>query len=102
MIYAYENGKFKVKDSQGLKYTIPINRPDFFQVFPKCVIFPKSSKLLGITDAWSRRSDLGPIRSAFPVLFSKPANSGLARERNLTDFGELLPTTYSVPIKIFQ
>ena len=35
MIYAYANGEFKVKDSHGIKYTIPINRPDFFQVFSK-------------------------------------------------------------------
>ena len=26
-----ENGEFKVKDSQGYKYKIPIDRPDFFQ-----------------------------------------------------------------------
>ena len=35
MIYAYENGEFKVKDSHGDKYTIPIDRPDFYQVFSK-------------------------------------------------------------------
>ena len=32
MIYAIENGNFKIKDSHGLKYDIPLNRPDFFQV----------------------------------------------------------------------
>ena len=32
MIYAFENGFFKVKDPLGIKYQIPIDRPDFYQV----------------------------------------------------------------------
>ena len=32
LIYAYENYKFKVKDSHGKKYEIPIDRPDSIQV----------------------------------------------------------------------
>ena len=32
LIYAYENYKFKVKDSYGEKYEIPIDRPDSIQV----------------------------------------------------------------------
>ena len=32
MIYAIENQNFKIKDSHGVKYEIPIERPDFFQV----------------------------------------------------------------------
>ena len=31
-IYGYENEKFKVKDSYGRKYEIPVNRPDSQQV----------------------------------------------------------------------
>ena len=33
MIYGYENEKFKIKDSHGKKYEIPIDRPDFHQVY---------------------------------------------------------------------
>ena len=33
LIYAYENYKFKVKDSNGKKYEIPIDRPDSIQVY---------------------------------------------------------------------
>ena len=36
LIYNFENYKFKVKDSYGEKYEIPIDRPDFIQVFEKC------------------------------------------------------------------
>ena len=32
LIYAFENYKFKVKDSYGEKYEIPIDRPDSIQV----------------------------------------------------------------------
>ena len=32
LIYAFENYKFKVKDSYGEKYQIPIDRPDSIQV----------------------------------------------------------------------
>lgn len=34
MIYAFDDKKkvFKVKDSYGIKYQIPIERPDFYQV----------------------------------------------------------------------
>ena len=32
MIYALENQNFKIKDSHGVKYEIPIDRPDFYQV----------------------------------------------------------------------
>ena len=32
MIYAFENGNYKIKDSHGVKYEIPLDRPDFFQV----------------------------------------------------------------------
>ena len=32
MIYAFENECFKVKDSYGIKYEIPVDRPDFNQV----------------------------------------------------------------------
>ena len=32
MIYAVENQNFKIKDSHGVKYEIPIDRPDFYQV----------------------------------------------------------------------
>ena len=32
LIYAFENYKFKVKDSYGKKYEIPIDRPDSIQV----------------------------------------------------------------------
>ena len=32
LIYAFENYKFKVKDSYGQKYEIPIDRPDSIQV----------------------------------------------------------------------
>ena len=32
MIYAVKNRNFKVKDSHGVKYEIPIDRPDFYQV----------------------------------------------------------------------
>ena len=32
MIYGYENEKFKVKDSHGKKYEIPIDRLDYDQV----------------------------------------------------------------------
>ena len=33
LIYSFENYKFKVKDSHGEKYEIPIDRPDSIQVF---------------------------------------------------------------------
>ena len=33
LIYALDNDKFKVKDSLGVKYEIPINRPDSMQVY---------------------------------------------------------------------
>ena len=32
LIYSLDNDKFKVKDSYGRKYEIPINRPDCLQV----------------------------------------------------------------------
>ena len=32
MIYGYQNQKFNIKDSQGKKYEIPIDRPDYEQV----------------------------------------------------------------------
>ena len=32
MIYAFQNGNFKIKDSHGVKYEIPLDRPDFLQV----------------------------------------------------------------------
>ena len=35
LIYAFENFKFKVKDSHGKKYEIPIDRPDSIQVCRK-------------------------------------------------------------------
>ena len=35
LIYSMDNGKFKVKDSQGVNYEIPINRPDSVQVDQK-------------------------------------------------------------------
>ena len=35
LIYALDNDNFKVKDSLGLKYEIPINRPDSVQVNQK-------------------------------------------------------------------
>ena len=35
LIYAFENYKFKVKDSHGKKYEIPIDRPDSIQVCEK-------------------------------------------------------------------
>ena len=35
LIYSRDNDKFKVKDSYGLKYEIPINRPDSVQVYQK-------------------------------------------------------------------
>ena len=33
LIYSRDNDKFKVKDSYGKKYEIPINRPDSVQVY---------------------------------------------------------------------
>ena len=39
MIYAFENGNFKVKDSHGDKYEIPLDRPDFLQVSLMSLIF---------------------------------------------------------------
>ena len=33
LIYSRDNDKFKIKDSQGVKYEIPINRPDSVQVY---------------------------------------------------------------------
>ena len=33
LIYSLDNDKFKVKDSLGKKYEIPINRPDSVQVY---------------------------------------------------------------------
>ena len=35
LIYAFENYKFKVKDSYGKKYEIPVDRPDSIQVCRK-------------------------------------------------------------------
>ena len=35
LIYSLDNDKFKVKDSYGVKYVIPINRPDSIQVYQK-------------------------------------------------------------------
>ena len=35
LIYSLNNDKFKVMDSHGVKYEIPINRPDFIQVYRK-------------------------------------------------------------------
>ena len=35
LIYSRDNDKFKVKDSRGVKYEIPINRPDSVQVDQK-------------------------------------------------------------------
>ena len=35
LIYSRDNDKFKVKDSYGKKYEIPINRPDSIQVDQK-------------------------------------------------------------------
>ena len=35
LIYSLDNDKFKVKDSLGVKYEIPINRPDSVQVYQK-------------------------------------------------------------------
>ena len=35
LIYKFENYKFKVKDSHGEKYEIPIDRPDSIQVCKK-------------------------------------------------------------------
>ena len=35
LIYSLDNDKFKIKDSQGVKYEIPINRPDSVQVYQK-------------------------------------------------------------------
>ena len=35
LIYALDNDKFKVKDSLGVEYEIPINRPDSIQVDQK-------------------------------------------------------------------
>ena len=35
LIYSRENDKFKVKDSRGVEYEIPINRPDSVQVYLK-------------------------------------------------------------------
>ena len=32
MIYGFRNGNFKIKDSHGVKYEIPLDRPDFIQV----------------------------------------------------------------------
>ena len=37
MIYAVENQNFKIKDSHGVKYEIPIDRPDFQQVITPLV-----------------------------------------------------------------
>ena len=34
VIYALENGQYKIKDSQGKKYEIPKNRCTFMQVKP--------------------------------------------------------------------
>ena len=33
LIYSLDNDKFKVKDSHGVKYEIPIDRPDSVQVY---------------------------------------------------------------------
>ena len=33
LIHALDNDKFKVADSQGVEYEIPIDRPDFYQVY---------------------------------------------------------------------
>ena len=38
LIYSFENYKFKVKDSHGQKYDIPIDRPDFIQVCKQKII----------------------------------------------------------------
>ena len=35
LIYSLDNDKFKVNDSYGKKYEIPINRPDSIQVDQK-------------------------------------------------------------------
>ena len=35
LIYSLDNDKFKVKDSLGVKYEIPIDRPDSIQVYQK-------------------------------------------------------------------
>ena len=43
LIYAAEGSNFKIKDSHGYKYDIPINRPDFLQVNKKILkVFQKS------------------------------------------------------------
>ena len=47
LIYSFENYKFKVKDSYGKKYEIPIDRPDSIQVCEKkyyFLTFPKSEQ----------------------------------------------------------
>ena len=32
MIYAFENGNFKIKDSHGEEYQIPINDPEIYPI----------------------------------------------------------------------
>ena len=39
LIYSLDNDKFKIKDSYGRKYEIPINRPDSLQVKIQLEIF---------------------------------------------------------------
>ena len=39
LIYSLDNDNFKVKDSLGKKYEIPINRPDSIQVDQKFAFY---------------------------------------------------------------
>ena len=51
LIYAVEKQNFKIKDSHGVKYKIPIDRPDFYQVFAALVQFlPLLSNFSGSGD----------------------------------------------------
>ena len=39
IIYGVENQNFKIKDSHGVKYEIPVDRPDFLQVIAALLQF---------------------------------------------------------------
>ena len=63
LIYSLDNDKFKVKDSQGVKYEIPINRPDSIQVYHKSNFDRLLKFNIGKTFAisWITKQSLGRI-----------------------------------------
>ena len=53
LIYSLDNDKFKVKDSLGVKYEIPINRPDSVQVYQQFTFEKLLITAIGKTSATS-------------------------------------------------